>query len=154
MGKEIERKFLVVNDTWRAGVKGVPCRQGYLYAGPKGALRVRIAGEDAFLTVKGKTEGITRDEYEYSIPLADAKALLDTIIEGHLIEKTRYIVRYGGHTWEVDEFSGVNQGLIVAEVELSGETEALDIPDWAGEEVSHDPQYTNASLSRKPFTTW
>jgi adenylate cyclase len=117
-------------------------------------VRVRIAGEQGFLTIKGKTQGISRLEFEYEIPLADAHTLLTELCEKPLIEKYRYLLDYEGFTWEIDEFLGDNAGLIVAEIELKSENQAFVQPDWLGEEVSHDPRYLNANLIRNPYKNW
>lgn len=154
MAREIERKFLVRSEGWRSGARGVPCRQGYLVATPNCTVRVRILGERAFATIKGGTQGISRLEFEYPIPLADAEAMLDQLGPLPVIENRRYEVRYGGHKWEIDEFLGANEGLVLAEVELQAETEQPDLPDWAGQEVSLDPRYRNASLARNPYPRW
>lgn len=152
--REIERKFLVRDDSWRRGAVGVAFRQGYLSSARERTVRVRVAGERAFLTVKGPTEGIARPEWEYPIPLADATAMLDRLCERPLVEKTRYAIAHAGYTWEVDEFHGDNQGLVVAEVELSSETEQPPLPSWIGDEVSSDPRYFNANLVKHPYKTW
>ena len=154
MGKEIERKFLVKNDAWRGLVTGVLYRQGYLCGVKERTVRVRVAGEKAFLTIKGLTVGATRAEYEYEIPVTDAQAMLDHLAEKPLIEKIRHKIPYGGLTWEVDEFLGDNAGLIVAEVELAGEEQSFSKPHWVGEEVSDDPRYFNSNLARHPFQQW
>ena len=153
MAKEIERKYLVLNDGWRTGHPGYVCRQGYLHAGDRGTVRVRVMDDHAYLTVKGKAVGITRDEFEYEIPRVDAETML-TLCEGIIIEKTRYLVPHAGRTWEVDVFDGANAGLVIAELELSDAEEAFNLPAWVGDEVSHDRRYTNAYLSKHPFTTW
>ncbi|MCC6808192.1 MAG: CYTH domain-containing protein [Deltaproteobacteria bacterium] len=154
MGKEIERKFLVTNDAWRAGAKGKRYVQGYLSTNKERTVRVRIAGEQAFLTIKGLTVGTARAEFEYAIPVPDAAEMLKSLCEQPIIEKTRYKVEHGGLTWEIDEFDGVNKGLIVAEVELSSEGQSIDKPSWAGADVSDDRRYFNSNLISKPFTTW
>lgn len=165
MATEIERKFLLVNNDWQLQADtGIVMRQGYLLAAhsqddtsqhkPKASVRVRIAGEAANLNIKSATLGITRQEYEYAIPRADAEHMLDTLAEGPLIEKTRYHVRYGTHRWEVDVFAGDNQGLVVAEIELASEDEAFERPPWLGEEVSHDPRYYNVCLVQHPYKDW
>ena len=154
MGKEIERKYLVKGDSWRAGAHGKRYRQGYLSTVKERTVRVRIAGDQGFLTIKGITIGDTRPEYEYEIPLTDANEILDHLAERPIIEKTRYRIPQDDIVWEVDEFEGVNRGLIVAEVELKSETQQVRLPDWIGEEVSTDPRYFNANLVAKPFTTW
>lgn len=152
MGIEIERKFLVSGDAWRND-SGVLYRQGYLNRDKARTVRVRIAGEAAFLTIKGKSTGATRAEFEYPVPLDDAQALL-ALCDGPLIEKTRYIIEHAGHRWEVDEFAGDNAGLVVAELELSAEDEAFDAPAWLGPEVTLDARYFNSNLATQPFCTW
>lgn len=155
MGVEIERKFLVQADGWRADADGgTPYLQGYLASGDGATVRVRMAGAQGKLTIKGKTRGIARAEFEYDIPAADAEAMLRTLCKGHLVDKTRYRVPVGRHVWEVDVFLGGNAGLVLAEVELGAEGEAFERPAWAGAEVSDDPRYFNAYLARRPFTTW
>jgi adenylate cyclase len=155
MGHEIERKFLVKRDLWHADpARGTVFRQGYLSLDPDRVVRVRVAGDRAFLTIKGATIDVERQEYEYEIPVRDADLLLDTMCVRPLIEKTRYRVDHGGRTWEVDEFAGENAGLIVAEVELPSADAALLLPDWAGAEVSYDPRYFNPNLSRHPYKDW
>ncbi|HEY5770588.1 MAG TPA: CYTH domain-containing protein [Terrimicrobium sp.] len=153
MAKEIERKFLVANDGWRSGSKGCRYTQGYLSRDPERIVRVRQAGTSAFITIKGITRGTTRQEFEYSIPNSDAPALLQLCLRP-LIEKVRHVVEYHGKRWEVDEFLGDNQGLVLAEIELTREDEAVDLPPWLGEEVSHDSRYFNANLVEHPFTRW
>ncbi len=154
MAQEIERKFLVVGDGWRGLAPGVAYRQGYIPRGNGATVRVRIAGERGYLTLKGPTVGLTRSEFEYAIPLEDAIALLQTLCEPPLIEKIRYRIPYDGLTWEVDEFTGENQGLILAEVELTTETQGISLPSWVGLEVSHDARYRNANLAIHPYSTW
>ncbi len=156
MGIEIERKFLVTGDGWRARVvRSQRMRQGYLCTDPgRASIRVRRTEEGAWLNIKGATVGMTRAEFEYPIPPADADAMLDALCGGRLIEKTRYWVQAGGHLWEVDVFEGANAGLVVAEVELESETERLDLPDWVGNEVTEDAKYYNACLVNRPFGSW
>lgn len=154
MGVEIERKFLVAGDGWRLGAEGLAYRQGYLTTDPDRTVRVRLAGDRGYLTVKGRPQGLVRAEFEYPIPPDDAHALLDRLCLKPLIEKTRYRVAHGGRVWEVDEFHGENEGLVVAEVELDDATAAVDLPGWVGREVSSDPRYSNASLVARPFTRW
>jgi adenylate cyclase len=152
MGIEIERKFLVKNDSWRAVADaGQECRQGYLVAEKGKSVRVRIMGEKAFLTIKGETQGITRSEFEYEIPPADAEALLQ-LCGGAVLEKRRHIVHYGGMDWEVDVFGGTHLGLVLAEIELEEEGQVFEWPDWLGEEVSSNPRYFNAVLARQLST--
>lgn len=153
MSREIERKFLLKSDTWRELADGVTYRQGYLSAIPERTVRVRIAGDKAFLTVKGGTVKNSRLEFEYSVPAADAEQML-ALCEGPLVEKTRYEIPHAGKTWQVDEYSGDNRGLVTAEVELISETEEVDIPEWIGAEVSGDPRYYNSNLAKHPFGSW
>ncbi|NJL23704.1 MAG: CYTH domain-containing protein [Leptolyngbyaceae cyanobacterium SM1_3_5] len=158
MGTEIERKFLVIGGEWRSLGTPVRYRQGYLTANERRSVRIRVVGDGfassgrGFITIKGSTEGITRAEYEYEIPLADAEALLDRLCDPPLIEKTRTKIPLNGVVWEVDEFFGANQGLILAEVELQDANQAIDLPNWIGEEVSTDPRYYNSNLAKHPFT--
>ncbi len=154
MPLEIERKFLVKADSWRGLAPGILYRQGYLVAGMGKTVRVRIAGDRAFLTIKGGTVGLVRSEYEYAIPVADAEEMLDTLCELPLIEKYRYRIAIADLVWEVDEFIGENQGLMIAEVELRSVDQAIARPDWIGAEVSHDERYFNSNLAQHPFTRW
>jgi len=152
---EIERKFLVRNDSWRdAAGEGVHFRQGYIIGAQRASVRVRIEGENANLNIKGATLGVRRQEYEYTIPLDEANELLDTLCEQPLIEKTRYTVRHGAHLWEIDLFEGDNRGLVVAEIELADEHEPFERPEWLGEEVSDDPRYYNVMLVKHPYREW
>ena len=153
MGKEIERKFLVKGNDWRKLAHGTHYRQGYLSTVKERTVRVRIIDDKGFLTVKGITMGASRLEFEYDIPVKDACEMLE-ICEQPIIEKSRYKIKYGGFTWEVDEFYGVNKGLIVAEIELQSEDQKFDKPDWIGEEVTGDPKYFNSNLIKNPFTKW
>ena len=153
MGTEIERKFLVSGDGWRQG-PSVMYRQGYLSTDKERTVRVRYGGERAFLTVKGENTGATRSEFEYEIPRKDAEEMLDQLCERPLIEKRRYCVQLGGLTWEIDEFVGENEGLVLAEVELEDEGQVVEPPPWAGREVTGDPRYFNANLVRHPYRTW
>jgi adenylate cyclase len=156
MAIEIERKFLVADASaqaaWRAA-PGVAYRQGYLNRDKTRTVRVRIAGDAAFLTIKGVSVGATRAEFEYAIPVLDAQALL-ALCDGPLIEKTRHVLVYRGTTWEVDDFAGDNAGLVVAEVELHSEAQVFETPDWLGEEVTQDARYFNSNLASHPFTRW
>jgi len=154
MGQEIERKFLVKGDAWKAGAKGIVYRQGYLSSVKERVVRVRTIEDKGFLTVKGLTKGVSRSEFEYEIPVGDADAMLDHICEKPLIEKTRYKVPAGGLVFEVDEFFGENAGLVVAEVELEDEAQKIDLPGWVGAEVSGDPRYFNSNLVRHPYSKW
>ncbi len=154
MALEIERKFLVTGDGWRLGSEGIFYIQGYIAATPKATVRVRVAGEQAYLTLKGKVLNLTRTEFEYSIPMADAQQMLQQLCGPLVVEKTRYKIPLGNLLWEVDEFSGLNQGLVVAEVELSSPTQEITRPVWLGDEVSHDARYYNSNLAREPYSTW
>lgn len=154
MGREIERKFLVKDDSWRQGASGRQYRQGYISRDEQRAVRVRIVEARGFLTIKGRHSERTRLEFEYEIPLADARELLDTLCQPPLIEKTRYRVDHAGNTWEIDVFHGENAGLIVAEIELSREDQPFELPPWAGREVTDDPRYLNTSLSKHPYRQW
>ena len=152
MGIEIERKFLVVGDDWRAA-PAVAYAQGYLNRDKERTVRVRIAADAAWLTVKGVTSGATRAEFEYPIPVADAEQLL-ALCDGPLVRKLRRVVVHAGARWEVDEFLGDNAGLVVAEIELPAEDAPFAAPPWLGAEVTHDPRYFNSSLAAAPFSTW
>jgi adenylate cyclase len=154
MSVEIERKFLVRGTAWKALGKPVAMRQGYLSAHPDRTVRVRIEGDCATLTIKGRSQGATRGEWEYPIPLADAEDLLDGLCERPLIEKARTRIQHAGMVWEVDEFFGDNLGLVVAEIELATEDQAFEKPDWVGEEVTQDTRYFNSSLMKQPFKSW
>ncbi|MES2898137.1 MAG: CYTH domain-containing protein [Pseudomonadota bacterium] len=154
MGVEIERKFLLAGEAWRALGQPVLLRQGYLSSDPERVVRVRTEGEAGTMTIKGRSSGATRAEWEYPIPLADAMELLDRLCQKPLIEKYRRRIAIGNHTWEVDEFLGENQGLMFAEIELSSEEEAFDKPAWIGEEVTHDRRYFNSSLITFPYSQW
>jgi adenylate cyclase len=154
MALEIERKFLVVGDAWRSLATGILYRQGYVLLGVGKTVRVRVAGSTGYLTIKGPSVNLARAEFEYEIPLDDAMTLLDTLCEQPLIEKMRYKIPYAGMTWEVDEFAGENQGLIVAEVELATADQAIALPPWVGTDVSDDPRYFNAYLVQHPYRQW
>lgn len=152
MAAEIERKFLV-KEGWQPQTEGVRIAQGYLSSVPERTVRVRIKGEKGFLTVKGRNEGTRRAEFEYEIPLLDAEAML-ALCEQPLIEKRRFLESYGGFTWEVDVFTGANEGLVVAEIELPTEDAAFIKPHWIGAEVSGDVRYYNSSLIHHPYREW
>lgn len=155
MAIEIERKFLLRNEAWRqVADAGCEYRQGYLHSDPSIAVRVRLAGDQAWLTIKGNVSSLIRQEYEYCIPVADAQEMLDQLCRQPLIEKRRYRVPVGVHVWEIDEFQGANQGLLLAEIELSRVDEPFERPAWLGEEVSEDPRYFNAALSQHPYQEW
>jgi len=149
---EIERKFLVTGSGWRNSQVTRIC-QGYLNREKERTVRVRITGEKAFLTIKGISSGATRAEYEYEIPLSHAEELLK-ICDGPVLEKNRYVVHRDGLTWEVDEFLGDNEGLVVAEVELKSEDQPLTFPEWVGQEVTTDPKYFNSNLCVHPYRKW
>lgn len=153
MGIEIERKFLLSSEAWRDQAVGTVFRQGYLHKSQDQTVRVRLAGDRGFLTIKSSRTLLSRAEFEYEIPALDAEAMLN-LCEGPLIEKTRYLVDFSGKTWEIDEFEGANKGLIVAELELESEEEVFVKPDWLGAEVSHDPRYFNSNLSKHPYSEW
>ncbi|NWF60184.1 MAG: CYTH domain-containing protein [Fischerella sp.] len=153
MAKEIERKFLLKGDDWRKLAEGSVYRQGYIPT--QGAtVRVRIVGNQGYLTIKGPSVKYSRSEFEYPIPIEDAKEMLETLCDRPLIEKIRYKVEWGGLIWEIDEFEGVNKGLILAEVELSDEKQEIELPSWIGEEVSSNPRYYNRNLVKYPFSQW
>lgn len=154
MPQEIEHKFLVRLDVWKPAEPGVLYRQGYLSSAKERVVRVRIAGERAYLTIKGPAQGITRLEFEYALPAADAATMLDLLCEPPLIEKTRYRQTFGGRTWEIDVFHGDNAGLVVAELEVADESEQFEQPPWLGREVSGDPRYFNANLVGNPYKNW
>lgn len=154
MGLEIERKFLIKNDSWKSSVtRSHVIKQGYLNSHPERTVRIRLYGDQGILTIKGKSQNLTRKEYEYDIPNYEAEALLG-LCEKPLIEKTRYLCQHDGHVWEVDVFEGNNEGLVLAEIELTREKEEFSMPDWAGEEVSTDPRYFNSALIQHPFKQW
>lgn len=155
MGIEIERKFLLKDESWRQWADaGTAYRQGYLIGAKQASVRIRIEGDMAFLNIKGMTLGVTRQEYQYPIPLDEANEMLDTLCEKPLVEKIRYRVQHADHEWEIDVFDGVNTGLVVAEVELQSEQEPLSLPDWVGAEVSSDPRYYNVNLVKHPYSSW
>ena len=154
MAKEIERKFLVKNESFKLFSTGVIYRQGYLNRDKARTVRVRVAGELAFITIKGLTNGMERMEFEYPIPITDANEMLETLCVKPLIEKLRYKLKCDGHLWEVDEFIGDNEGLTVAEVELKSADEHVFIPDWVGQEVTGDLMYFNSNLVINPFKNW
>ena len=155
MGTEIERKFLVSDDSWEADARrSTLYRQSYLPCEETASVRVRVAAEKGYLNIKSATFSVMRKEFEYEIPLHDAEDLLNTLCQKPLIEKIRYLVECGQHTWEVDVFEGENDGLVIAEVELRSPDEPFDLPNWAGQEVSDDPRYYNPYLIERPYKTW
>lgn len=155
MSKEIERKFLVVGDSWKKDSLGVLYRQGYLNSAKERTVRVRTIADKGFLTVKSLTVGCTRLEFEYEIPYADAEKMLDKLAEKPIIEKLRYVIPVDdGLKWEIDEFLGVNKGLVVSEIELPSEETSFTKPAWLGKEVSQDPRFFNSNLVSNPYRTW
>ena len=155
MGLEIERKYLVVNDQWRdAVVSKSRLQQGYLANQANASVRVRVSDDRAWLNVKSTTVGISRHEFEYEIPLQDAREMLQHVAEKPFIDKTRYRVRHGEHIWDLDLFAGENAGLVVAEVELESESQPFELPPWVGDEVSDDTRYYNVNLVRHPYSRW
>lgn len=153
MGIEIERRFLVEGDAWRVGASPSRIVQGFLSRDPERIVRVRLRDGEAFLTIKGKGSGLARVEVEVAIPAEEARQLLPLCLPP-LIEKTRHLVTWAGHLWEIDEFYGDNAGLVVAEVELAAEDEIFERPPWLGQEVSEDFRYSNAALSERPWRDW
>ena len=153
MAVEIERKFLVTSLDMLEGIAGTELSQGYLSHSPDSTVRVRVAGDQGWLTIKGRTQGTRRLEFEYEVPPDDARALLALCQSGR-IEKTRYRVPANSHIWEVDVFHGDNDGLVVAEIELADEREDFARPPWLGQEVTDDPRYFNSALSEMPYCQW
>ncbi len=154
MPKEVERKFLVKEGFPFDSLEGTLYRQGYLSCQPDRVVRVRLSGDQGYLTIKGKASGASRAEYEYPIPAAHAREILDKLCIKPLIEKVRYRYSYKGHVWEVDRFLGENEGLVLAEIELENENEAFEKPEWLGEEVTGDPRYFNSNLVEYPYGKW
>ncbi len=155
MAIETEFKFLVQKDLWNQVIpnKSLDIRQGYLYSDESKTVRVRTKGEKGYLTIKGKTSGASRPEYEYEIPFTEAIELLNLFCPER-IEKTRHEVLFAGNKWEVDVFQGANEGLIVAELEVESETDAFEKPNWIGENVTDDTRYANSNLIKNPFVNW
>jgi adenylate cyclase len=154
MGIEIERKFLIDTDKLPALQNGYTIKQGYIQTVDHTTVRVRIRNNEAFLTIKGKSVGASRLEFEYPIPLQDANNMLDNLCQTSVIDKTRYLVEYEEHVWEVDVFEGSNKGLVVAEVELDSEHEAFCLPSWVTQEVTDDIRYYNSNLVENPYCNW
>jgi adenylate cyclase len=154
MATETERKFLVKTDLIKLPSlqQGIPILQGYLHSQEDRSIRVRLAGQKAFLTIKGKSSGLSRPEFEYEIPVSDAREMMQ-LCSGK-VEKTRYKIPMEGFCWEVDVFAGMNEGLVLAEIELESEDLVFPRPEWLGEEVSFDSRYQNACLAKNPFTLW
>lgn len=157
MGIEIERKFLVTDDSWKQSVSArYDIVQAFLSKDPERTVRVRIKGEESFITIKGKPPAdkpLDTPEFEYAIPVSEARALLTLCLPG-TIDKTRHIVNHEGNKWEVDVFHGANEGLVMAELELRSADETFDKPEWLGQEVTADHRYKNTCLSERPFSTW
>lgn len=155
MPTEIERKFLVNSDNWRGSVsKQKTITQGYLANTDRGSIRIRVTDDSASLNIKSMTLGVRRSEYDYPVPLTEAREILDTLCMQPLIEKTRYYIEQENHTWEIDVFTGANSGLVVAEIELSDTEEEFSRPDWLGPEISDEPRYYNVCLVEKPYSSW
>ncbi len=154
MSIEIEKKFLVKSDAYKAYAKSVLFRQGYLSTSTGRTVRVRRYDDKGFITVKGKTNNCSRLEYEYRIPNEDADNMLDNLCVQPIIEKVRHFLSYKGYEWVVDEFLGGNEGLVVAEIELSDEKESFEKPDWIGTEITADTRYYNSNLVNNPYSTW
>ena len=154
MACEIERKFLIRKELWQKPEQGIPIVQGYLHTAPELTIRLRIADGRGYLTLKGRSSGCSRSEYEYSIPREEAEAMLREFPVSALIRKTRYLCPHAGHVWEVDVFEGDNAGLIVAEIELGSETEPFERPPWLDREVTGDHRYSNSALAANPYRFW
>ena len=155
MAEEIERKFLIRNDGWRGSVsRSAHYRQGYLAVNDRCGVRVRLQDDQAWLTIKSATLDVRRQEYEYTVPPADAREMLDTLCGGRTLSKTRHFVEHDGDLWEIDVFDGDNEGLVLAEIELTDVDQSFARPDWLGEEVSGDARYHNSSLAARPYKRW
>jgi len=155
MAIEIEHKFLLANNNWRDHVThSIQYRQGYLSSQPTSSIRIRVSANKAWLNVKSATIGTHRHEYEYEIPLQDANEMINILCRKPIIEKVRHFVIHEGKTWEIDEFDGDNQGLIVAEIELSEIDQTFSKPEWLGKEVTHDLRYYNNNLAMHPYSEW
>ena len=155
MATEIERKYLLLSDEWKKLAREHICiQQGYFGSAGKASIRVRISGNEANINIKSATLDIVRTEFEIPIPLEDAKEMIEFLCQQPVIKKTRYLVPFGSHLWEIDEFEGDNEGLIVAEIELSSVDEVFEKPAWLGEEVSNDKRYYNVCLVNNPYKNW
>ena len=155
MPLEIERKFLLRNDDWRLQADdGTEYMQGYIIGSKKASVRIRLQGDQAYLNIKSATLGVQRDEYEYAIPMDDAREILTKLCEPPLVEKTRFFVTHEDLEWEIDVFKGENAGLVVAEVELESADQDIELPSWCGQEVSDDPRYYNVNLVEHPYSKW
>lgn len=153
MAVEIERRFIVVGDAWRGLAPGVQYRQGYLSVEKERTVRVRVVGNQAWLTLKSNISNVSRHEFEYPVPLADAQTIMGAMCP-MVVNKLRHRIEHGGFIWEVDEFFGENAGLVLAEIELPDESTPFDKPEWIGEEVTEDGRYTNSFLSKNPYSRW
>lgn len=153
---EIERKFLLKDDTWRNHINtnGILCKQGYILAEKGKTVRVRVADNNGYVTVKGETAGARRPEYEYSIPVDDAEEMISLFCENRIVEKIRYEITHDTNLWEVDEFLGENTGLVIAEIELEDENQDVHLPEWVGQEVTCDGRFANARLALHPYSMW
>lgn len=157
MKQEIERKFLLTDNSWKTeGIVGVDYKQAYLASNMDRTVRIRVAGSQGYITIKGPTieNSIAHAEYEYEIPKSDAEYLFNNLCEPGKVEKTRYKLPYGNHIWEIDVFYGDNEGLIMAEVEMESEHEDVLLPPWVGTEVTGNSQYANAMLAKNPYKNW
>lgn len=154
MGIEIERKYLVNSNEWKLLGKRIFYLQGYLLSDKNRTIRIRTIEDRGFITIKSSTKGISRNEFEYEIPVEDARVILETLCEKPFIKKYRTKIKLNDLIWEVDEFLDENDGLVIAEVELKNENQKIDIPDWIGEEVTGDMKYFNSMLTKNPFTKW
>lgn len=154
MALEIERKYLVELEKLGTLENGTRIKQGYLSTNKDAVVRVRVKNDKAYLTIKGSNIGVTRLEFEYEIPLDEANEMLDKLCQKPVIDKTRYLIDYENHTWELDVFYGDNEGLVVVEVELSSEDETIILPSWVKEEVTSDARYYNSNLMKHPFKDW
>jgi len=154
MGREIERKFLVCNNSYRLNSEAVFYKQAYFRSTSDYSIRIRIIGEKGFINIKGSVSGATRLEYEYQIPLEDAQLMIIDFCDNSIIEKYRYRISHDGFIWEVDEFIGANSGLVIAEIELTDEKQHFSLPDWVGDEVTGNPKYYNSNLVKFPFSNW
>lgn len=154
MGREIERKFLVKNNEFKQLSKGVLYKQGYLSSNFERTVRVRVSNGKGHITIKGTSKGAVRPEYEYQIPVDEANEIIDSLCEKPIIEKFRYKYTYQGFTWEIDEFLGENEGLVIAEIELETEDTVFTKPEWIGEEVTEDVRYFNSNLVKMPYKCW
>ena len=154
MALEIERKYLIDLEKISPLENGIRIKQGYLSTDKNAVVRVRVKNDKAYLTIKGSNSGISRLEFEYEIPVDEANEMLEKLCQKPIIDKTRYIINHENHTWEVDVFYGDNDGLVVAEVELSSEDEVINLPSWIKEEVSHDERYYNSNLMKHPYKDW